>query len=167
MLTTIRLSRLSALTPITDGQGRPTPLFLRYFNDVLGQLENTINGVIDAQAAAEEAQAQALTALEQALDALTEAVAATSAAQAAQTTADGKLSVAQANDLYVLQDATPTWSAPSGSVDRGAFTSYTAPTISAAPTQAEVQAVADAVQVASRHLAGLVGDLITVEALKG
>lgn len=167
MLELVRLSRLSAQAPIVDQQGRPTPMFMRYFNDVLGQLEKTINGVIEAQAAAEIAQAQALLAFEQALDALTEAVAATTAAAAAQTTADGKLSAAQANDLYVKQDGTPDWQAPTGTGERGTFASFTAPTISASPTQAEVQAVANAVQTASRHLAALVGDLIVVEALKG
>lgn len=160
MLDLIRLSRLSAQSPIVDTQGRPTPLFMRYFNDVLGQLEKTINGVIDAQTAAATAQAQADLAQDQAIDAIAQAV-------AAQATADGKLSAVQADALYVKQDATPDWVAPTGTTDRGGFVSYAAPTISATPTQAEVQAVANAVQDASRHLAALVGDLITVEALKG
>lgn len=160
MLEMIRLSRLSAQSPIVDAQGRPTPLFMRYFNDVLGQLEKTINGVIDAQTAAAEAQAQADLAQDQAIDAIAQAI-------AAQATADGKLSAAQADNLYVKQDGTPDWQTPTGTGERGTFASYTAPTISATPTQAEVQAVANAVQTASRHLTALVGDLIVVEALKG
>lgn len=174
MLKPVRLSRLGAASAIVDGQGRPTALFIRYFNDLLQQLEATINGVIAAQIAAEEAQAQALAALEQALDALTEAVAASSAAAVAQDaaaeaqeTADTKLGETQANALYVRQDGTPDWTAPTGTSDRGTFASYTAPVISATPTQAEVQAVADATQVVSRHLAALVGDLLTIEALSG
>lgn len=33
-----RLSRLSALVPIADSRGLPTPLFLRYFNALVDQV---------------------------------------------------------------------------------------------------------------------------------
>ena len=52
-----------------------------------------------------------------------------------------------------------TYGAPTGTVSRAAFATYTAPVISVVPTQAEVQAIADALQVVSRTLAALVTDM--------
>ena len=52
-----------------------------------------------------------------------------------------------------------TYGAPTGTVSRATFATYTAPVISAIPTQAEVQAIADALQAVSRTLAALVTDL--------
>jgi len=51
------------------------------------------------------------------------------------------------------------WTAATGTASRSTFATYTAPTISASPTQAEVQAVADAVQALSRHMKALIDDL--------
>lgn len=153
MLAPVRLTRLTASVSIVDAQGRPTPVFLRYFNDVLKQLELTINGVIDAQG-------QALIALEQALDAL-------SAAAEAQLTADEKLAQAQADELYVKQDTTPPWGAPAGSADRSTLPAYSAPTVSPTPTQAEVQGIADAAQALNRRVTALISDLVAAEALTG
>lgn len=51
------------------------------------------------------------------------------------------------------------WTLPTGTVDRSTFATYTAPTISNPPTQAEVQAIANHVQVLSRHLMALLTDL--------
>jgi len=47
---------------------------------------------------------------------------------------------------------------PTGTLDRTSFVTYTAPTISGSPTQAEVQALADAVEVLSQRLAALITD---------
>lgn len=52
-----------------------------------------------------------------------------------------------------------TYGLPTGTLARAIFATYTAPTISASPTQAEVQAVADALQVVSRTLAALITDM--------
>lgn len=52
------------------------------------------------------------------------------------------------------------WAAATGTADRTAFATYAAPTIGNPPTQAEVQAVANHVQVLSRHLKALEDDLI-------
>lgn len=60
---------------------------------------------------------------------------------------------------FVAKAGTSGWTAATGTADRATFTTYTAPTISAVPTQAEVQAVADAVQVLSRHMKALIDDL--------
>jgi len=51
------------------------------------------------------------------------------------------------------------WTAATGTADRSTFATYTAPTISNPPTQAEVQAVANAVQILSRHMKALIDDL--------
>lgn len=48
------------------------------------------------------------------------------------------------------------WSAPTGASSKAAFATYTAPVISASPTQAEVQAIANAVQVLSQHMKALI-----------
>lgn len=51
------------------------------------------------------------------------------------------------------------YGAPTGTVSRATFATYTAPVISAGYVQAEVQALADAVQDVSRTLAALITDL--------
>jgi hypothetical protein len=51
------------------------------------------------------------------------------------------------------------WTAASGTADRTTFATYTAPDISAAYVEAEAQAIADHVQVLSRHLKALIDDL--------
>ena len=47
---------------------------------------------------------------------------------------------------------------PTGTLDRTAFATYTAPTITNPPTRAEVQAIADHLQVLSQHLAAVITD---------
>jgi hypothetical protein len=151
MIAPIKLSRLGALASIADGNGRPTPLFIRYFNDLLGKVETAFNGIIDALNRADAAQDQADTA--------------TDNAATAQQTADSKISQADADALYVHQDSTPAWEQATGTLDRSAFTVYAAPLVSDPPTQAEVQGVADALQVHSQHLAALIADLTTANVL--
>lgn len=53
------------------------------------------------------------------------------------------------------------YAAMTGTAARGAIATYTAPTISAIPTQAEVQAIADALQAISRRLKAHDDDLTT------
>jgi len=52
-----------------------------------------------------------------------------------------------------------TYGAPTGTLSRATFASYTAPTVSVIYTQAEVQAIANALQAVSRTLAALITDL--------
>lgn len=52
-----------------------------------------------------------------------------------------------------------TYGTPTGTLSRATFASYTAPTISNPPTQAEVQAVANALQAVSQTLAALITDM--------
>ena len=51
------------------------------------------------------------------------------------------------------------WDTPTGTLARTTFATYTAPTISASPTQAEVQALADHVQILSQRLAAVITDV--------
>lgn len=51
------------------------------------------------------------------------------------------------------------YGAPTGALNRSTFATYTAASISNPPTQAEVQAIANALQTASRTLAALITDL--------
>lgn len=51
------------------------------------------------------------------------------------------------------------FTAATGTADRSTFATYAAPTISASPTQAEVQAIANHVQILSRHIKAMVDDL--------
>lgn len=51
------------------------------------------------------------------------------------------------------------WASPSGTLDKTTFATYAAPTISNPPTQAEVQALANHVQVLSQHLAAAINAL--------
>lgn len=51
------------------------------------------------------------------------------------------------------------WAVATGTAERTTFATYTAPDISAAYTEAEVQAIADHVQILSRRLKALIDDL--------
>ncbi len=52
------------------------------------------------------------------------------------------------------------WAAQTGTASRATYATYTAPDISASPTEAEVQAIADALQRVDRRLKALTDDLI-------
>jgi hypothetical protein len=116
-----------------------------------------------AQEAADEAAAAAAV-----------ADAAAAAAQTAATTAATSAGTAQgrADEAYDLaadkvdKSTGAAWAPPTGTLSRATLASYTAATISNPPTQAEVQAVADAVQAMSRALAAVITDLRATEALK-
>jgi len=63
------------------------------------------------------------------------------------------------NGVQVLKGRRTGWGNASGTVDRSAWSTYSAPTIGASYTQAQIQALADAVQANSRRLAALQQDL--------
>lgn len=65
--------------------------------------------------------------------------------------------------IGVLQDAG--WTFATGTADKGAYATYTAPVISATYTQAEVQALADALQAATRRIKALEDALRLNEAI--
>jgi hypothetical protein len=99
---------------------------------------------VDAQASADQA----------AID----AAAAQGSADAAASVAASKIDEATADTLYVKRDTSPAWVNPTGTLTRATYATYTAPVISAVPTQAEVQALADHVQILSRALAAVITD---------
>lgn len=61
---------------------------------------------------------------------------------------------------------TTDWTAWTGTADRATHATYTAATISNPPTQAQVQAIANAVQNNSRGMKGLTDDLLANGAIK-
>lgn len=60
--------------------------------------------------------------------------------------------------LQVVGTRATGWGAVSGTLSRAAYATYTAPTLTALMTQAEQQALANAVQDASRHIAAMITD---------
>jgi hypothetical protein len=63
-----------------------------------------------------------------------------------------------ADSRYVRQDQTAAWTAATGTEARTALASYAGQVISNPPTQAEVQALDDAVKAISQHLVALIND---------
>lgn len=69
--------------------------------------------------------------------------------------------VYRVNNVQVVAARQTGWSAATGTATRSAIATYSAPTISSPPTQAEVQAIADALQAWSRRTKALGDDLAT------
>lgn len=78
---------------------------------------------------------------------------------AAMNLSSGK--VVQVNGTQVVTARQTGWGAATGTATRTAVATYTAPTISSPPTQAEVQAIADALQAWTRRSKALSDDLAT------
>jgi len=74
------------------------------------------------------------------------------------TTLDARIDVFEALDPFVRQDQGAAWSAATGTEARTALASYVGQTISAIPTQAEVQTLDDAVKAISQHLVAFIND---------
>ncbi len=60
---------------------------------------------------------------------------------------------------YVLRLQTTAWDDPTGTLDRTTFAAYAGQTVSATPTQAQVQAIDNHTTVLSQRLAALITDL--------
>lgn len=67
----------------------------------------------------------------------------------------------EVNSVQVVTARQTGWGAATGTATRTAIATYTAPTISNPPTQAEVQAIADALQAWSRRSKALSDDMAT------
>lgn len=162
----IRLPRLPAGIEIVDTARVASTLFARWWQEVIEQIEASIGAIqtalaaaIAAQATADAAQDDAIAAATAAAAAATTAADAATAALAAQATANAALTPAQGDLVYVQRGLGPAWAAPTGTASRSTFATYAAPVISNPPTQAEVQAVADATQANSQRLKALIDDL--------
>jgi hypothetical protein len=125
-VTTYRLPALDKAAPIVQPDGRITPYFQRFWQNL------TFTAVDGANQNAD------ITALEADISTINGQITALTSAKAAKLTG---------------------FTAATGTADRTTFATYTAPTISASPTQAEVQAIANAVQVLSRHMKAMIDDL--------
>ena len=68
------------------------------------------------------------------------------------------------NGTDLLRGQVSGWAVPTGTFERSTFATYTAPTISGTYTPAEVQALADHVQIVSRRLGALLRDLNSASA---
>jgi hypothetical protein len=64
----------------------------------------------------------------------------------------------EADGPYVEQDQTPAWTDATGTAARTALASYAGQTVSNPPTQAEMQALDDAVKAISQHLVAFIND---------
>lgn len=117
-------------------------------NENITDVSNALAAAIAAQATADTAQ--------------NAAIAAAADAAAAQTTANGALL-----DLgtKVSKSAGAPWDAATGTAARTTFATFPGQTISAPPTQAQVQAIDDHLVIVSRRMKALIDDLRTNEAL--
>lgn len=91
---------------------------------------------------------------------------ATHAAKLDALTVDGSGNVGIAghfnvDGIQVVSNRVTGWTAPTGTAARATFATYAAPDISTTPTEAEVQALADHVQVLSQRMKALIDDLTT------
>jgi len=136
----LRLPRLPRNVALVDKFGLPLIDFQRWWQKAVEGVENAVAAIEGSQADI-DANAANLAAAEVSLASL-----------------DARL---DAYDLLslVLQDQGPAWAAATGTADRTTYATYTAPTISGPPTQAEVQAIANHVQVLSERLKALIDDL--------
>jgi hypothetical protein len=87
------------------------------------------------------------------------------AADAAIVALDARIDAYDALAPFVRQDQTSAWVDATGTPSRATFATYAGQTISASPTQVEVQAIDDHVKVLSQRVAALINDLRAISAL--
>jgi hypothetical protein len=166
----VTLARLQRQKAYFDREGYPTAQMQIHWQKTMEAIEAafaSLNATVIDLAATQEAQAatQAELAVTQAdltttQDELATAVADIAAAQAALIVVQDEVTGLQTTVLdAVLKDQTAAWATPTGTFTRTTFASYAGQTVSAIPTQSEVQAIDDAVKGVSQRLAALVSDL--------
>lgn len=168
--TIVNLARLQRQKAYFDREGYPTAQMQIHWQKTMEAIEaafasinETITEITDTQDAQALTQAE-LAATQADLTAtqatLTTAVADIAAAQAAIVTVQDDVTGLQTSILdAVLKDQTTAWATPTGTFARTTFASYAGQTVSAVPTQAEVQSIDDAVKGLSERLAALISDL--------
>ena len=156
-----RLQRTIAM--VSPSTGTPSITFHIWFDAFGKAIEGAVDGLAAAVLDVETTQTEL--AATQAELAATQADLATTvsdlaATQAALVTVQDDVTGLQTTVLdAVLKDQTATWATPTGTFARTTFASYAGQTISAIPTQVEVQAIDDAVKGLSQRLAALISDL--------
>lgn len=131
-MTVYRAPALDKAAPIVDVQtGRITPYFQRFWQNLSFTATTGANQSSDI-----------------------------AAIQSEITTINGQITAINTSLSGKVAKATFTpWVTATGTAERTTFATYTAPTISSSPTQAEVQAIADHVQILSRRMKALIDDL--------
>ncbi len=168
--TIVNLARLQRQKAYFDREGYPTAQMQIHWQKTMEAIEaafasinETITEITDTQDAQALTQAE-LAATQADLTAtqatLTTAVDDIAAAQAAIVTVQDDVTGLQTSILdAVLKDQTTAWATPTGTFTRTTFAAYAGQTVSAIPTQAEVQSIDDAVKGLSERLAALISDL--------
>lgn len=159
-LNPISIAALQQSQPIVqDKEGRPTAWFIRALNSAFQQIAAAVNAVIASQNAADAAQAAADAAAGNAGSAQGSAAAAQSTANTAL--ANAATAQGRADDAYTLADnAVVKLQTPAP-----VYVPYTGQTVSNPPTQAEMQALDNAVVALATAYDSLKNKLQAIEAL--
>ena len=159
----VNLARLQRQKAYFEREGYPTAQMQIHWQKTMEAIEAafaSLNATVIDLAATQEAQAATQVELAATQAELATAVADIAATQAALVTVQDDVTGLQTTVLdAVLKDQTAAWETPTGTFARTTFASYAGQTISAIPTQAEVQAVDDAVKGLSERFAALISDL--------
>lgn len=161
--TIVNLARLQRQKSYYDHEGYPTAQMQIHWQKTMEAIEAafaSINATVVELAATQEAQAITQAELATTQADLAVAVADIAAAQSAITVIQDDVTGLQTTVLdAVLKDQTAAWADPTGTFARTTFVSYAGQMVSAIPTQAEVQAIDDALKANSQRLAALISDL--------
>lgn len=161
--TIVKLARLQRQKAYFEREGYPTAQMQIHWQKTMEAIEAafaSLNETVVELAATQEAQALTQAELAATQDDLALAVADIAATQAALTVVQDDITGLQTTVLdAVLKDQTAAWVDPTGTFARTTFVSYAGQTVSAVPTQAEVQAIDDALKANSQRLAALISDL--------
>lgn len=161
--TIVNLARLQRQKAYFDREGYPTAQMQIHWQKTMEAIEAAfanLNATVIELGATQDAQAIIQVDLAATQAELTAAVADIAAAQSAITVIQDDITGLNTTVLdAVLKDQTATWGTPTGTFARTTFAAYAGQTVSNPPTQAEMQALDDAVKANSQRLAALISDL--------
>jgi len=137
----MQLPRLQRTFPLTGTGGVPSQAFQIWWQRFAEQIETQLDA-INGNAADILAIGGDLSAVDVSLASL-----------------DARIDAYDALAPFVREDQTPAWADPTGTLARTTFAAASSFTVSATPTQAEVQAIADHLVLVSQRLAAVLTDL--------